>query len=130
MPTGLEEITLFGGLITLGPVTIILIAEAILFFFLMNADKIFGYVFNRGGKSYTKFFLLWVFFMFALFSAAPVIWGMDATDLALILGTVVLFGAFIPGFGVSNLKRNLLVLIVAVLGSVVGYQVAIMVLRK
>jgi len=130
MPTGLEEITLFGGLITLGPVTIILIAEAILFFFLMNADRIFGFVFNRGGKSYTKFFLLWVFFMFALFSAAPVIWGMDATDLALILGTVVLFGAFIPGFGVSNLRRNLVVLIVAVLGSVTGYQVAVMILRR
>lgn len=130
MPTGLEEITLFGGLITLGPVTIILIAEAILFFFLMNMDKVFGHVFNRGGKSYTKFFLLWVFFMFALFSAAPVIWGMDASDLALILGTVVLFGAFIPGFGVSNLKRNFLVLAVAVLGSITGYQVAIMVLKK
>jgi hypothetical protein len=130
MPTGIEEITLFGGLITLGPVTIILIAEAVLFFLLMNIDRVFGYVFNRGGRSYTKFFLLWVFFMFALFSAAPVVWGMNASDLALILGTVVLFGAFIPGFGISNLKRNLIVLIVAILGSLTGYQAAVMILQR
>jgi len=128
MPVGLEEITLFGGLITLGPVTVILITDAILFFILMHDDKFLTHFFRRGGRTYTKFFLLWVFFMFALFSAAPVIWGLDASSLAVILGTVVLFGAFIPGFGVSNIKRNIIVLLVAILGSIVGYQVAIMLL--
>jgi hypothetical protein len=130
MPVGLEEITLFGGALTLGPVTMILIAEAILFFILMNADRVFTWAFRKGGRSYSNFFMLWVFLTFALLSAAPVIWGMDATNLALILGTVMLFGAFIPGFGVSNIKRNLVVLIVAVLGSLVGYQIAIMILGK
>jgi len=116
------EIIVFG--LTLGPVALILIGNAILFFLLMNVDLLAGKVVKRMGPNFTKFFLLWVFIMFAIFASAPIIFGVQADNLALIMGTVVLFGVFIPGFGFSNIKRNFVIMFVAILGAVVGYQIA------
>ncbi len=116
------EIILFG--VPLGPVAVILIGEAILFFLLMNIDFFASKMVKRAGTPYKKYFLFWVFLMFALFSAAPLIFGIDSGNLSLILGTIILFGIFIPGFGVSNVRRNLFILLTAVLGSIVGYQFA------
>lgn len=122
LQAGVPEIMLLG--IPLGPVAVILIGNAILFFLLMNIDAVLGRVVKRGGTPYKKYFLFWVFLVFALFSAAPLVFGIDSSNLSVILGTIIIFGIFIPGFGVSNIKRNLLILLTAVLGSIVGYQFA------
>ena len=90
----------------------------------MNFDAVAGKYIKKTGKQYKKYFLFWVFMIFALFSAAPLMFGIDTGNLAILLGTVMLFGLFIPGFGVSNIKRNALILMTAVLGSIVGYQFA------
>lgn len=116
------EIIFFG--IALGPVAVILILNAIFFFLLMNVDGLLGRMTKRLGPAYTKYFLFWVFILFAIFSAAPHVFGLDASDLAIIMGTIIIFGLFIPGFGMRNARRNMLVLLVSVLGSVVGYQFA------
>ncbi len=122
--TTIPVVTILG--ITLGPVATILIGEAILFFLLMNIDGFVGRIIKPKliNSAYNKYFLFWVFMMFALFAAAPLMFGIDTANLAVLLGTVILFGIFIPGFGVSNIKRNALILVTAVLGSVVGYQFA------
>jgi len=116
------EVIVFG--LTLGPVALILIGNALLFFLLMNVDLLLGKLTRRLGPNFTKFFLLWVFVMFAIFASAPIIWGVQADNLALIMGTIVLFGLFIPGFGFSNIRRNFVIMTVAILGAVVGYQIA------
>jgi len=118
------EIEIFG--LQLGPVAVILIGNAIAFFILMNADILLGRAVRRLGPNFTKFFLIWVFLMFAIFASAPVIFGVDINNLALIMGTVVLFGVFVPGFGFSNIKRNFVIMLVSILGAIVGYQVAIL----
>lgn len=122
--TVIPEVTLLG--ISLGPVATILIAEAVLFFLLMNFDAVAGRFIKPKliNSAYNKYFLFWVFMIFALFSAAPLLFGIDTGNLAIMLGTVMLFGLFIPGFGISNIKRNALILMTAVLGSIVGYQFA------
>jgi len=120
----IPEITILG--ITLGPVATILIAEAILIFGLMNFDAIAGKIVKPKivNAAYNKYFLFWVFMIFAMFAAAPLMFGINTENLAIMLGTVMLFGLFIPGFGVSNIRRNALILMTAVLGSIVGYQFA------
>ena len=122
--TVIPEVTLLG--ISLGPVATILIAEAVLFFLLMNFDAVAGRFIKPKliNSAYNKYFLFWVFMIFALFSAAPLLFGIDTGNLAIMLGTVMLFGLFITGFGISNIKRNALILMTAVLGSIVGYQFA------
>ena len=108
--TVIPEVTLLG--ISLGPVaTIDAVAGRFIKPKLINS-------------AYNKYFLFWVFMIFALFSAAPLLFGIDTGNLAIMLGTVMLFGLFIPGFGISNIKRNALILMTAVLGSIVGYQFA------
>jgi hypothetical protein len=116
------EIVLWG--VPLGPVTLILIANAIMLFVVTSLIAIIVKLKGKSTRSYAKYYLFWVFLFFALFSSAPVFFGVDSSNVALIVGTIILLAVFVPGLGTSKIKRNFVVLIVAILGSIVGYVFA------
>lgn len=118
----MSEIIIAG--IPLGPVTLYLIANAIMLFFVTSVIAVISKLKGKSKYSSAKYYLFWVFMIFALFSATPVLFGIDSGNLALIIGTIFLLAIFVPGLGTSKIKRNFMVLMIAVLGSIVGYVFA------
>lgn len=109
-------------------VTLILVAEAVLMLVLMVVD----YYLTKGArmagvpsKPGMLALLVEIFFSFAILSSLAELYGVGADNIMLILISLVVFGFFIAGYGIADLRKNIYYFLAAVGGSLVGPLVLI-----
>ncbi|MFW9992026.1 MAG: hypothetical protein ACFFD4_08180 [Candidatus Odinarchaeota archaeon] len=115
------DIVIFGFQVP--AVTLVLLAEALLIVILSVIDLYLTRGARKIGVDTTpgkQVLIIEIFFSFLILSAVAEFVSASPDDIILILFTLIIFGFFIKGYGITNLQANAYFFLAAVAGSLLG----------